>query len=161
VREAIFNLLRDRVEGARVLDLFGGSGALGIEALSRGAVLAVFVDSAVSARRTIRENLAALELEGRGRVLGGGTENAIGSLSEKGETFDVIFADPPYGRGIAEETLTAISRCNLLENGGAFVVECSKREELDDRYGSLRLKADKLYGDTRILVFEMSPTVRG
>ncbi len=161
VREAVFNLLRNRVEGARVLDLFAGSGALGIEALSRGAVLAVFVDSSARARRAIRENLASLQLEERGRVMGGGTESAVRALSEKGESFDIAFADPPYGRGTARETLAAISQRGLLVKGGAFVVECGKREELPEIEGPLRLKKDKLYGDTRILVYEMISAIPG
>ncbi|UCF78895.1 MAG: 16S rRNA (guanine(966)-N(2))-methyltransferase RsmD [Candidatus Eiseniibacteriota bacterium] len=155
VREAIFNLLGVHIEGARVLDLFAGSGALGIEALSRGACSALFVDSSALARRTIKKNLSALELPSRGRVLGGGTKSVLGSLSRKGERFDIVFVDPPYGGGMAEETLEAVSAGGLLTGGGVVVVECGKRESLGKKYGALRLRTSRLYGDTRILLFEI------
>ncbi|KPJ60776.1 MAG: hypothetical protein AMJ46_04715 [Latescibacteria bacterium DG_63] len=162
VREAVFNLLRDRIEGARVLDLYAGSGALGIEALSRGAARASFVDSSAPARRTIRENLASLGLTERGGVVGGVTKSAVRSLSDGGERFDIVFVDPPYGRGIAEETLKAIAAARVIENGGVVVVECGKRESLGERYGRLQLQTSRLYGDTRILLFEvLSPRRRG
>lgn len=161
VREAVFNLLRDRVEGARVLDLFAGSGALGIEGLSRGAAQAFFVDSSVAARRVIRQNLGALELGSRGRVLGGATKKAIRSLSDAGEQFDVVLVDPPYGRGVTEQTLEAIAAGNIVADHGVVVVECGKRESLGDRYGCLRLRTTRLYGDTRILLFEVLSPASG
>jgi 16S rRNA (guanine966-N2)-methyltransferase len=154
VREAVFNLLRGRIEGARVLDLFAGSGALGIEALSRGATLVLFVDSSASARGVIRENLEALGLRKRGRIIGGAANRVIASLAESGRRFDVVFVDPPYGEGTAQEILRTLSSRALLASGGVVVIECGKRESVNDSEEGLRLTSSKLYGDTRILLFE-------
>jgi len=157
VREAVFNLLKDRIEGARVLDLFAGAGALGIEALSRGATFTLFVDSSGTAKRTIEENLKQLELGERGRVLCCEVEKAIKMLSRNGERFQIVFMDPPYGKGLAQDSLRAIAQQAILAAEGIVVVEQGKRERIGDEYGILRLKTSKRYGDTQVSVFVTAP----
>ncbi|WP_303907197.1 16S rRNA (guanine(966)-N(2))-methyltransferase RsmD [Thiohalomonas denitrificans] len=108
VRETLFNWLQGRVEGARCLDLYAGSGALGLEALSRGAAEAVFVDSDAEVARQLKENLALLGSEG-GRVV---RSNVLNYLRGGGQPFDIVFVDPPFRRGLLEPTL------RLLAQGG-------------------------------------------
>jgi len=153
VREAIFNLLQDKIRGAEVLDLFAGAGALGIEALSRGARLAVFVDSSKTAMQTIERNLERLGLSGSGRVFCCDARKAMRTLSQNGERFRVVFMDPPYGKGLAQESLQAIAQESILSPGAIVVVEHGRREQIEDPSGILLLRTSKRYGDTQVSVF--------
>jgi len=153
VREAIFNLLSDRIHGSRVLDLFAGAGALGIEALSRGAASALFVDSSREAEGIIGDNLERLGLGGSGRVERCEVLSALDSLLRGAAKFDIVFVDPPYGRGLAEESLEKIGKGSMLSPSGVVVAEHGKREAMGEEYGDLRLEARKQYGDTQISVF--------
>lgn len=109
VKEGLFSIIQFEIEGRRVLDLFAGTGQLGIECLSRGAASVVFVDQRQDAVRLIRENLAVTDLADRARVVCGG---AAEFLAGTRETFDLIFLDPPYGTGLLEDVL---QRCSLTE----------------------------------------------
>ena len=144
VKESLFNIVQFDIEGRRVLDMFAGTGQLGIEALSRGAREAVFLDEDSRAVRLVRENLAACGLEGR--VLQG---DAIGLLRALG-TFDVIFIDPPYDAGLAVRALEEIKKIDILSDGGIIVCETRQETELpmldkpyfkgrEYRYGKVKL----------------------
>lgn len=125
VREATFNALGslDAVVGATVIDLFAGSGALGIEALSRGARSAVFVESAPGAAKVLRENVAASGLGERARVLAMPMTRAIRALAREGVTLDGVLADPPYGEGLVQQLLEAVLRAGVLAEDGWIAVE--------------------------------------
>ena len=101
LRQALFNVLGPRIQGASVLDLFAGTGALGLEALSRGAATASFVENDRRAVESLRANLATLKLTARSRVLVGDVFSKLGRLQQAGERFDCVFLDPPYGTGDA------------------------------------------------------------
>jgi 16S rRNA (guanine966-N2)-methyltransferase len=125
LREALFNILvhryADPISGARVLDLFAGTGALGLEALSRGAEFALFIDNAAEARALLRENIAALGLGGVSRIFRRdatslGTAQAL-------VPFSLIFVDPPYGRGLAEKALVSALAGGWIAPGALIVVE--------------------------------------
>ncbi len=120
VKEALFSMLEPMLRGAAVLDLFAGSGALGVEALSRGAERAVFVDSSASARDAVYKNLANARLAGRAEVEYGDALKYLGSCRDK---FDIIFMDPPYGGGLYERALTLILERGLLSPGGVVAAE--------------------------------------
>ena len=148
VREAIFNVLAARVEGAAVLDLFAGTGALGIEALSRGASRAVFVESHRDSARAIVQSLARGDLAGRSSVVRGALPGPIETLEGP---FDLIFLDPPYDSDQASPTLSAIGP--LLASGGLVVYEHRSRYNPPERPLGLTLTDRRVYGDTAVAFF--------
>jgi len=156
VREAVFNIVGDRVVGARVLDLYAGSGALGIEALSRGALFTSFVESSPAAAKAIIENLDELELDERAQVMRGSVASALERLSGAGERFRLVFADPPYAGRAAEDTMSAIAASGVLSPGSLVVVEHTKRQELSGEFGALSLASSHRYGDTIVSVYAFS-----
>ena len=145
VREAIFNVLAARIEGASVLDLFAGTGALGIEALSRGAGRAVFVESYRSAARAIVQSLARAGVAEQGSVVRGALPGALDSLDGP---FDLIFLDPPYDSDQALPTLSALAP--LLASGGLVVYEHRSRYNPAERPLGLTLTDRRVYGDTAV-----------
>jgi 16S rRNA (guanine966-N2)-methyltransferase len=148
VREALFNILADRCEGATVLDLFAGTGALGVEALSRGAKSAYFIESAASACQAILLTLARASVAERGTVLRGTLPQALKTLTT---TFDIIFLDPPYGEPVAEETLVLLAP--LLADGGIIVFEHGSRYNPPDRPGGLVCTDRRPYGDSALAFY--------
>jgi 16S rRNA (guanine966-N2)-methyltransferase len=147
VREALFSVLGARVEGARVLDLFAGSGALGIEALSRGAAEATFVDSAPAAIRALKANLDALGAEAK--VRRDDARRFLRAASTAGRYYDLVFLDPPYRQaGRLGSELTAGLQ-PLLAPGAAVVTESDRRAPLDL---DLPLIDERRYGDTLIRI---------
>lgn len=129
-KETLFNILQPEIGGARFLDLFSGSGAIGIEALSRGAAFAVFVEKDRAAAECIRKNLAFTKLGDNGQILRKDVGAALKSL-EKGEPFDLIFMDPPYGRGLERQVLEYLVHSSLLAEEGTVVVEASLETTFD------------------------------
>jgi 16S rRNA (guanine(966)-N(2))-methyltransferase RsmD len=150
VREAIFNILGPEVNDSLVLDLFAGTGALGIEALSRGARSAVFVENHKSALQVLQRNLKQCGLTMVSRVLPLAAARAVLRLAVAGENFSLIFLDPPYGRGLPATILPVLSQNNLLVPGGQIIVEHTRREELAGAYHSLFLRDQRRYGATLI-----------
>lgn len=157
VRQALFNVLehgspRFDFDGARVLDLFAGSGALGLEALSRGARFCLFVEEHAAARAAIRRNVEALELTGVTKIF---RRNAtklgqVGTLSP----FDLIFLDPPYGRGLGAEALASAAAGGWLAEGAVAVVE--ERADVEIALPPQFQELDtRLYGDTKIVLVRM------
>ena len=120
VKEGLFSALQFDIEGRRVLDLFAGTGQLGIECLSRGAASALFVDQRQDAVRLIRENLAVTELSDRAQVICG---DSLELLTRTRETFNLIFLDPPYGTGLLEQALERIAAFDILSPHGIIAAE--------------------------------------
>lgn len=156
VKEALFNILPRDLSGRSVLDLFAGTGNLGLEALSRGAATAVMVDIARPATSVIEENVQALGFGAVARVVTAPVFKAVRSLARSGEKFDLILLDPPYERGLAGEALKEIAKEGLLEPDGIVVAEHSVRDKLDERYGALALTDRRRYGDTELSFFRHS-----
>ncbi len=155
VREAVFAILGRRVQGARVLDLFAGSGALGFEAMSRGAGSVVFVDNDAAAVMAIRRNaVRLLEDPGRWRIMPMSAARALRTLRG---VFDIVFADPPYARGAAEE-ITLLMQRGLLAPGGIVVYE-HPRDAGPALPASLQVVKRSAYGDTA-LTFAVPATDR-
>lgn len=132
IKEALFSAIQFDIEGRRVLDLFAGSGQLGIEALSRGAASAVFVDNRQEAVMAIRENLAKTKLSTLAEKIAHSDYKAFLNAEKAGGRYGVIFIDPPYGRGYVEKALAAISAFDLCAEGGIIICETGADESLPD-----------------------------
>jgi len=156
VREALFSSLGDAVVGARVLDLFAGSGALGLEAWSRGAAEVTWVENNAKVFRILERNVRALCPDSRGRAIFI-RRSAYRYIEESAAApFDIILADPPYAKGgapgSADLLLRALENGPILQAAGQFVMEQTAREPVDERPG-WRLSRDKTYGDTRLVAW--------
>lgn len=123
VKESVYNILQFRVMGASILDLFAGTGQMGIEALSRGASHAVFVDQAPQAISVIRKNIAAARVQPRAEIIQAGYRQALERLSE--QKFDIIFLDPPYGGELLNSALKAVELFDILSVDGIIICESS------------------------------------
>lgn len=130
VREAIFDILQDRLKGKRVLDLFAGTGALGIEALSRGAEKGVFVENNRHSLSVLRRNIEECRLKAKAEILACEVSAGIKILKSRGEAFELVFMDPPYSRGLVKETLQALGPSTLISSEALIIVEHSRREDL-------------------------------
>jgi 16S rRNA (guanine966-N2)-methyltransferase len=128
VKESIFNILGDEVEGRIVLDLFAGTGNLGIEALSRGAKKAVFVEKGRQALRLIQKNLFQCGLENVSEILPKEAHRAIGILNQRGESFDLILMDPPYEKGLIQQTMVKLNTHKIYHEDTILVIEHDRRE---------------------------------
>jgi pantetheine-phosphate adenylyltransferase len=148
------------LDSVRALDLYAGSGALGIEALSRGAAFAVFVDRSPASLAALRRNLDDLDLRGRSRVLRDDALRALRRLARRGERFDLVLADPPYASEEAERVLSELAASELLVPGGALVLECRRRHSLPTPEGLVAVD-ERHYGDTAVVRFERRPAVSG
>lgn len=156
VREALFSAL-GAVMGARVLDLFAGTGALGVEAISRGAARAVFVESARPALAALRENLGALGLAESARVVPQLAERALGAVIAEGP-FDLIFADPPYAALTEVPPLVARMReAGAVAEGARFVLEHASRDAAPELAGFVP-RPTRTYGDTALTIFDDAPS---
>lgn len=148
VREALFAWLGD-VEGDRVLDLYAGTGALGIEALSRGASAAVWVERSERVCAALRRNVAELGLRERGRVARGDVPKVVARLGRAGERFDLVFLDPPYASQEPARALQALVGSGVLAPGARVVAETSRRRALPEVRGLVPIEARR-YGDAQI-----------
>lgn len=155
VREALFSTLGRRVEGSRVLDLYAGAGTLGIEALSRGAAHAVFVERSAHIARVLAGNLAKCDLGERARVIVMKVTSYLGEQHRDRDAFDLIFLDPPYRISDAEVegALNELVERGFLAGGGLVVLERASRAPTTST-GRLVLRTKKTYGDTQITIFE-------
>lgn len=156
VREAIFDILGEGVAGASVLDLFAGSGALGLEALSRGASRGVFVESVPAAFGILQKNIASLAA-GEAEAFLLDYRQAFRRLRARAIRFDLVFLDPPYGKGLAADAAEGLSRAELVEPGGTVVVEEAARSPDALFPEGWSISADRRYGDTRVTLFRISP----
>ena len=163
VRESIFDILQGKVEGLRVLDLFAGTGAMGIEALSRGAISAVFIENQESSLEILRKNLSACRMEAVTQVLAKEAEEGLRLLEGQGGSFELIFLDPPYGKGLVRRTLGRLAESRLWVPETLIVAEHSPAEEVEGVFPWERVDFRK-YGGTRISFFRKifhSPHWRG
>lgn len=146
VRQSIFNILMHEIEDAEVLDLFAGSGAVGIEAVSRGAKSAVFVESIYKPVAVIKQNLKSLELEAQ--VLNADYREACRILSANGRQFDLIFADPPYEKVTPQEVAETVLQYNLLRSKGLFIIEHKSGMSISS--DSIVLLKKRKFGQTEV-----------
>lgn len=153
VKEALFNILANNIIGSSFLDLFAGTGAIGIEAKSRGAYQVVFVDNSSRAIRLIRHNVSFCGFDQEFHLYQQDAFKALNELEEKKELFDLIFLDPPYDSDLVEKTLAVISQKDLLKPDGEIIVEHSARKHLAEAYGRLRIRRSYRFGDTLLTIY--------
>ena len=152
-RESIFNILSSLLQSfaeKRVLDLYAGTGALGIEALSRGARTATFVESEQHARAVLQKNLSLITDPAAYALIGLPVHKALPLLQGRGEAFDLIFIDPPYGKGLAHATLETLAAGTLCSKQGIILCEHFIRDAVAERYGSLERFDTRRYGQTMV-----------
>ena len=150
VKEALFSIIQFELPGARVLDLFGGTGQLGIEAISRGAKEAVFVDAREDACKLIRENLRRAKMETEGRVV---RADYLDYLKRCRETFDIVLLDPPYAEVYLENSLKMITEIDILQSGGIIVAERPVGKELPWEFPGFTRSRDYKYGKTLLTLY--------
>ena len=150
VKEAMFSIIHFDIPGAAVLDLFGGTGQLGIEALSRGARSAVFVDAGEPACRLIKENLKKTRLEGQGRVV---RSDYLDYLKRCRDQFDIILLDPPYAEVFLENALNLITEIDILQSNGIIVTERPAEKEMPWEFEGYSRSKDYKYGKTLITIY--------
>lgn len=155
IKESLFNIIGYIDEESGVLDLFSGSGGVGIEFLSRGAKSCYFIDENAESIKIIKQNLEKTKLIDKGMVIKNNVNKAIKTLALRNAKFDYIFLDPPYDKDYVVKTLEQISEMKLLKNDGEIIIEHEKRLELLDSYKNL-IKTDyRKYGDTCISFYKI------
>jgi 16S rRNA (guanine(966)-N(2))-methyltransferase RsmD len=152
VKEGLFSIIQFDIEGRRVLDLFAGTGQLGIEALSRGAAEAVFVEQRRDAVALVRENLAVCGLADRARVVSGDAMNYL----SRGEKFDLIFLDPPYASGLLEKSLEQIAAFDICREHGIIVAESAVDQALPPLAPPYGIHREYRYGKIKLTVYHRS-----
>ena len=150
VKEALFSIIQFDIPAAKVLDLFGGTGQLGIEALSRGAKSAVFVDAGEPACRLIRENLRKTKLEADATVI---RSDYLAYLRHCKEKFDIIFLDPPYAEVFLENALNCIAEIDILQSGGIIIAERPVGKEIPFELDGFTRSKDYKYGTVLLTVY--------
>ena len=145
VKEAIYSSIQFEIEGRRVLDLFAGSGQLGIESLSRGAASAIFIDASAEAVAVIRQNLQHVKLADKASVSASDYGQFLGHTKA---IFDVVFIDPPYSKGLAEKALALVAP--HMSEQGVVIVETASIDELPETAGDFEMTQKKKYGKTVI-----------
>jgi 16S rRNA (guanine966-N2)-methyltransferase len=158
VKESIFSMIQGNLEAAVVLDLFAGTGNLGLEALSQGAKRAIFVEKERVPLRALMRNIDLCGFRDRAEVISRDAETALKLLRRRAEKLDLVFIDPPYGSGYVGKTLRFISAHDMVSDRGMVVVEHSSGEAPSDQWGRFSLRRQKRHGDTTITIFQWFPS---
>ena len=152
-KEALFSILTNEIYDSRVLDLFAGTGGLGIEALSRGASYCQFVDSSRDSIRLIKENLDHCKVEEDVRVTPGDYRKVLANLGDRGDVFDIILLDPPYQKGLLDEAFRLIAEHGLLAEDGVIVAEHRKEETVPEECHGFELEKQRRYGIAMLSIY--------
>lgn len=155
VKESLFNMINSYIMDSNILDLFAGTGSLGIECLSRGAKNCVFVDKSKDSINIVRSNVKKARVENESTILNVDFKDAVKRLSTQNQKFDVIFMDPPYYENMFIECLKSIDKFNLLDEDGIIVVEHDTKELFEDSIGRLNKSREKKYGNTTLTFYKL------
>jgi 16S rRNA (guanine966-N2)-methyltransferase len=160
LRQAIFNVLGPRIRGVRLLDLCAGTGSVGLEALSRGAAMATFVERDRRAVEALRSNLERLDLAARARVIARDVLLALRDLRAADETFDCIFLDPPYTGDLAVRCIEMLADGAVLRDNGVLVTQVLYTTPLPEQMGILRRTWRRRYGESSLAIYAREEACR-
>lgn len=156
VKESLFNIWQNEIEGARVLDLFSGTGSLGLEALSRGAASVQFVDAHPKSVQILRQNIEKLKLTEDHRIAATDVFHFLKRY--KDEPFDLIFIDPPFTEAIADKVMGAVARSSSFHSNTRIAIESGRREKIGEDYKTLIRYDQREFGDKFLSLFRPQPT---
>jgi 16S rRNA (guanine966-N2)-methyltransferase len=151
----LFNIISPFVQNAEVLDLYAGTGSLGIEALSRGAQFAAFVDKSSECDQVIKENLSHTKLLAQALILGDDIKSALVKLSREGKKFDIVLLDPPYNNDLIGQTLDIMLDNDIIKDEGIVVAERDVDDKIPGEVGKLKLVRNQKYGDTILSFYKL------
>ncbi|MCZ1267252.1 MULTISPECIES: 16S rRNA (guanine(966)-N(2))-methyltransferase RsmD [Paenibacillus] len=157
VKEALFSMIGPYFEGGTALDLFAGSGGLGIEALSRGMDKAVFVDLESKSIEVIRANLKATKLEDQAAIYRNDASRALKALAKRNTQFDLVFLDPPYRMKNGDELMLTMHELDLLEPEATIVLEYESKYSYPEQFGPFEQTRKALYGETAVSIYYYAP----
>ena len=155
VKESLFNIINPYIRESNILDLFAGTGSLGIECLSRGAKNCVFVDKSKDSIGIVKSNVKKARVDNESTILNIDFKDAVKRVSVQNQKFDVIFMDPPYYENMFIDCLKSIDELNLLKEDGLIVVEHDTKDLFDDSIGRLYKSREKKYGNTTITFYKL------
>ncbi|MFS0856933.1 16S rRNA (guanine(966)-N(2))-methyltransferase RsmD [Paenibacillus taichungensis] len=157
VKEALFSMIGPYFEGGTALDLFAGSGGLGIEALSRGMDKAVFVDLESKSIEVIRANLKATKLEDQAAIYRNDASRALKALAKRSTQFDLVFLDPPYRMKNGDELMLTMHELDLLKPEATIVLEYESKYSYPEQFGPFEQTRKALYGETAVSIYYYAP----
>lgn len=155
VKESLFNIISDCVLGSYFADLYAGTGSVGIEALSRGARGVVFVEKNPQVVSILRDNIELTRLQEGAEIILREVEIALKQMQHRNDTFNIIFADPPYRQGLAIKTLNILSKYSILHVNGLLILEINADEEMPEKKGNFVLWRREKYGDTALVFYTL------
>ena len=155
VKESLFDIINPYVIDSNVLDLFAGTGSLGIECLSRGALSATFVDVSKDSINIVKSNVKKARVENESTILNLDFKTAIDRLNVQNKKFDIIFMDPPYYKNMFIDALSNIDNSDLLSEDGIIVVEHDTKDKFIDKIGRLEKSKEKKYGNTTLTFYKL------
>lgn len=153
VKESLFGMIQDNIKDSIVLDLFAGSGNLGIEAISNGAKLAYFIDNNPEVIKVLNQNISFLDIKSKSRVVLSDWKKALNNFSKENKKFDLIFIDPPYAYDVYEKILDKVNTLNLLTEEGLLIME-HHNLNLPQEYDKLALYKERNYGNKQINIYK-------
>lgn len=154
VKESLFNIILKNIFDADVLDLFAGSGSLGIEALSRGASHCVFVEQNKNAFNILKKNVNNLGFEGKSKLYQEDAFSALKKLDKNNNKFDVVFLDPPYGKGYIDKTIKEIDKLDLTKENTIIISELDNIDDLTEVIGNFEVYRTKKYGRVKLAIWQ-------
>ena len=150
VKESLFNIIGSKIIGATVLDLFAGTGNLGLESWSRGAKAITFIDESKESLRLVKSNITKCRAEADCAIIKSSAPHVAERLAQQGQRFDFAFCDPPYNKGLVQQIIAVLSKTSFLKDGGYLVVERSAHDELQALPTGCELVRSQRYGETII-----------
>lgn len=153
VKESLFGMIQDNIKDSVVLDLFAGSGNLGIEAISNGAKLAYFIDNNPEVIKVLNQNISSLDIKSKSMVVLSDWKKALNNFSKENKKFDLIFIDPPYAYDVYEKILDKVNALNLLTEEGLLIME-HHNLKLPQEYDKLALYKERNYGNKQINIYK-------